>query len=138
MTIYLVSDGEYSDYTVLGLYSTKEKAEEARALYAANYIEEFELDAIPPHPPGELRWTVRMKDSGDIPDAFQAFQMPAGADYVPFESDRMFFITQLESRCPKTDGRFMYLWARDKDHAIKIASEKRREMIVSGEWYSND
>jgi hypothetical protein len=131
MMIYLVSDGEYSDYTVLGLYSTKEKAEEAQLLYTAEYIEEFELDAIPPHPPGELRWSVHMKDNGDVPFVHQ---FPAKDEYVPFESGRMLF----EGRWPKTDGRFMYLWARDKEHAIKIASEKRREMIVSGEWYSND
>jgi hypothetical protein len=131
MTIYLVSDGEYSDYTVLGLYSTKEKAEEARALYAANYIEEFELDYLPPHPPGELLWRVYMLDNGDVTDVNQG---SPSEKFVPFESNRFF----LTSDYPKTVGRMLALWARDKEHAIKIASEKRREMLVSGEWYSND
>ena len=130
-TIYLVSDGEYSDYTVLGIYSTKEKAQEAMELYAANYIEEFEIDYLPPHPPGELRWTVYMKDDGSVMEAKRA---------SPSETFKKLESFRFSSEClwPKTDGRTLIFWARDKEHAIKIASEKRREMIVSGEWYSND
>ena len=126
MTVYLVSDGEYSDYSILGIYSTKEKAEEALALYAAKYIEEWEIDVLPPHPPGELRWIVNVQDSGNILSV-----EPASAEekYVAFKSFRKWL---------EPDTRILILWARDKDHAIKIASEKRREMIVSGEWYSND
>jgi hypothetical protein len=30
MKLYLVTDGEYSDYHVCGIYSTPEKAEEAK------------------------------------------------------------------------------------------------------------
>ena len=127
MTIYLVSDGEYSDYSILGLYSTKEKAEEARALYAAERIEEWEVDVLPPHPPGELRWIVHVHDSGDV---VSVEPQTAEDKYVAFESFRKYWE-------PK-DARILTLWARDKEHAIKIASEKRREMIVSGEWYSNE
>ena len=130
-TIYLVSDGEYSDYTVFGLYSTLEKAKQAQELYDAGYIEEFELDHFPPHPPGELLWGVWMKDSGDIKTVER---IKARGEFSPFSSFRTLF----EGRYPKTDGRRMEIWARDKDHAIKIASEKRREMLVSGEWYAND
>lgn len=48
--IYLVSCGEYDDYTILGLFSTMEKGESYIAQYAAidpsedAKIEEFELD----------------------------------------------------------------------------------------------
>jgi hypothetical protein len=130
-TIYLVSDGEYSDYSVYGLYSTLEKAKQAQELYAAGYIEEFELDYLPPHPPGELLWAVWMKDSGDIKTVKR---IRAREQYSPFSSIRVL----CEGWYPKTDGRRMEIWARDQEHATKIASEKRREMLVSGEWYEDD
>ena len=131
MKVYLVSDGEYSDYTILGIYSTQEKAEEACVQYDAKYIEEWDVDVLPPHPPGELRWTVYMKDGGNVTKVQRS---SASEKFKKLDSFRF----SSEGLWPKTDGRCLTLWARDEDHAIKIASEKRREMIVSGEWYAND
>jgi hypothetical protein len=31
ITVYVLSTGEYSDWTILGIYSTREKAEKAKA-----------------------------------------------------------------------------------------------------------
>ena len=40
--VYMVTDGWYSDYSVLGIYSTKAKAERAKELYAAgNDVDEI-------------------------------------------------------------------------------------------------
>lgn len=36
MKIYVVTDGQYSDYHICGMYSTPEKAELAKKLYAAD------------------------------------------------------------------------------------------------------
>ncbi len=56
-TIWLVSDGSYSDYHVLGIYSTHELAVAAKEAHNAyNEIEEWELDQIPPGPPGLFYW----------------------------------------------------------------------------------
>jgi hypothetical protein len=127
-TIYLVSDGEYSDYSVLGVYSTMEKAEYARKLYAAtNGIDEIELDHIPPHPPGELRWVVRILDDGEVKGVFQT--TPDEDEYHPVMSTReKYWGGEIKP------GRVFQLWARDSAHAIKIATEKRREMLAMGTW----
>ncbi len=62
MTVYLLSAHEYSDWTILGIYSTREKAEAAKAHYerprtnkwngtlyycSANDIETWTLDEEP-------------------------------------------------------------------------------------------
>ena len=47
-TIYVVTEGYYSDYSILGVYSTKEKAEQFAAKtrkYTDRHIEEYILDA---------------------------------------------------------------------------------------------
>lgn len=66
MKIYAVTNGSYSEYRVEGIYSTREKAEEAHKLYTSdNEIEEYELDAMPDHPPGMLRYFVKMDAAGN-------------------------------------------------------------------------
>ena len=70
--VYLVTDGDYSDYRVLGVYSSMEKAEHAKLLYAAdNDVEEYELDAVPESPPGLLAYVVIMELSGDVSRMWQ-------------------------------------------------------------------
>ena len=48
MTLYVVTEGEYSDYHIVGIYSTKEHAEKVKKYYNGLYdypdIEEWELD----------------------------------------------------------------------------------------------
>jgi len=45
MKIYIVSDGDYSDYHIIGIYSTREKAEYAKSLYLAkNKIREIKFN----------------------------------------------------------------------------------------------
>lgn len=51
-TIYVLTEGEYSDYHIVALFSSREKAEEACALYPDSEIEEYKLNSlkIPEHP----------------------------------------------------------------------------------------
>jgi hypothetical protein len=126
-TIYLVSDGNYSDYSVLGLYSTMEKAQYARTLYAAeNGIEKIELDDLPPHPVGELAWGVMIASDGDVHRVSRI--APYDDTYTGVRSH------QVAAWRDRKAGRTFYLWARDEAHAIKIATEKRREMLAMGTW----
>lgn len=63
---YLVTDGSYSDYRVLGVYSTAEKAAHAKKLYAAdNEFVEIEIDALPDSPPGLFYYLVAMDVEGN-------------------------------------------------------------------------
>jgi len=61
--IYVLTEGDYSDYHIVGVYSTPELAQEAQTLYPDSGIEEYDLDDIPEHPPGMLAWGVNIEDS---------------------------------------------------------------------------
>lgn len=58
MKLYLVSNGEYSEYEVVGVYSSMEKAEEAVRFFNCNeHIQEFDLDPeTPQHDATKLPW----------------------------------------------------------------------------------
>lgn len=120
--VYLVTDGYYSDYHVRGVYSTMEKAEQAKLLYAAdNDIEEYELDAVPDSPPGLVPFVVTITFSGDVKDVYRE-------SAVQFEP--RWYVTNWDgSPC----GRF-YMWARDEQHAVKIANEWRAQIAALGLW----
>jgi hypothetical protein len=113
MKIYLVTDGEYSDYRIVGAFSTMEKAERGKVLLASyNDVEEFELDGIPGSPPGLLPFKAVMKRNGDNANAWRE----TIDGFKPAH------------RFTQWDGGmwfWTYTFARDKEHAIKIANEKR-------------
>ena len=121
--IYLVTNGSYSDYCVLGVYSTKEKAEHAKRLFAAdNGVEEYKLDAIPDSPPGLLAYHVSMLVSGDVKDVWQ--------DTVEGFESSWYVSPQWGA-----DVTVMFrVWARDIEHAVKISNEWRAQIVALGLW----
>lgn len=64
MTLYVVTEGEYSDYHIVGIYSTKEQAEKVKkyrsGLYEYPDIEEWELDANVPEDIDDIREYYRV------------------------------------------------------------------------------
>lgn len=120
MKLFVVTSGEYSDFKISGIYSSKEKAEWARKLFATeNQIEEWELDSIPIHPSGMILFKVRMDKNGTVRDC-----------YIVDASDKW---NQWFPAAEVMAVDFI-VWARDIEHAIKIANEKRTQLIASGEW----
>ncbi len=119
-TIYLVTEGCYSDYMVRGAFSTKEKAEYAKKLFAAdNDIEEYQLDELPEHPQGMFWYEVRMLINGDVVEATTG----------DAES------TWKHEWCPAWDESVKFgMWAEDEKAAIKVANERRIRLIESEEW----
>ena len=136
--IWVIEDGDYSDYKVVGVYSTRENAETALAAMAVTRtynpptIEEWKMDpGIEEMYAGLSRISVSMKRDGStievqhvtaIEESFEDF--PGGPyepgryakDYVPGEK------------------RIRYtVWARDEQHAVKIANEYRAQAIAAGE-----
>ena len=112
--IYVLTEGSYSDYHIVGVYSTKELAEEAQSLYQDSQIEEYDLDNIPEHPPGMSAWFVRISD-GKLDDIFTTQVSPFN-ETVPSEKEYQW-----------SDGEtayFVYCWAVDGNHAEKIALDK--------------
>jgi len=117
-TVYVLTDGDYSDYHIVALYSTKELAEEAQKHCPGSQIEEYDLDVkeIPEHPPGHFAWSVNINaKTNTINHSVQ--QNSLERQFEPEEhywefSDNATATFQV--RC----------WARDKEHAEKIALDK--------------
>lgn len=121
--IYLVTEGSYSDYRVLGVYSSVEKAEHAKLLYVAdNDIEEYELDAVPESPPGLLAYVVLMEISGDVKRLWQESVAGFKSRWHP------------EDLYGSDPVAWFRIWARDEQHAVKIANEWRAQIIALGLW----
>lgn len=113
-TIYVLTEGSYSDYHIIGVYSTKELVEEAQSLYEHSQIEEYDLDNIPEHPPGMKAWFVQIENGGN--DHYTR-QVGPSDQTIPHE---------FEYEYPNHGDKsyFVNCWAVDKDHAQKIALDK--------------
>ena len=131
--IYVVTKGDYSDYTIHGVYSTEELADEAAVLYSDSSddaeVETYELDDMPDHVPGQKPWTVRMDKGGnaystsrasvDCFDVYNSMCGPSGG-------------TNSWDKSP--DAMWFNVWAKDMKHAVKIANERRVQLIATDQW----
>jgi hypothetical protein len=122
--VYLTSEGSYSGFHITGVFSTREKAERAKEVHDyGNEIDEYDLDVISETPPGLLGWIVTMDENGDVKrwrrEGYTTERPPVGL-WMSWG----------------IGGSVAYIgvWARDPEHAVKIASEIRHEKMVSGEW----
>jgi hypothetical protein len=128
-TIYIVTDGDYSDYHICGVYSTKKLAKKAQELHMASSIEEYEIDAMEDCPAGMLPWSVRMGADGRT-----HWEGKTGV-----ERERITYFKTQNEWAPYGDGQAVCfrMFAKDETHAIKIANERRAQLIASGEWTTN-
>jgi len=132
--VYLVSSGEYSDYSINGAFSSREKAQafieheqkrQASARYRDSYdIEEYVLDAyldqlerglacyyvsFPDIMSGNARVSpTSPTDDDDEGDASQPYR-------------------------DKPESFWVDVWAKDKQGALKIANERRAKFLAQRE-----
>lgn len=112
MTIYLVTDGTYSNYQINGVYSTREKAEAAQRVHNADRIEEWEIDRDFDLVESGLRyWSVRFGGQS------------ADSDYVSGGGLERHDVPEIEETPSHLFVRNVL--AKDKRSAVKIANEKR-------------
>tara|TARA_R110000868_G_scaffold199857_1_gene446954 strand:+ start:161 stop:529 length:369 start_codon:yes stop_codon:yes gene_type:complete len=107
--IYVLTEGDYSDYHIVGVYSTKELAEKAQFVYEYSSIEEYSLDNLPDYPPGMKAWCVHF-DDGKLKCSYQANPIDCKIPNEFGYDDNETYI--------------VYCWAVDKEHAEKIALDK--------------
>jgi len=125
--VYIVEFGEYSDRNVSGVYSTEERAQIAAA--SGGDITEYEVDiAFDLYDKGLRPFLVIVAYSGDV---------------LKVNSDEYSTNTTAYWRIATTDFALwpnkptwncidVYTWARDEQHAIKIASELHAEAVAMG------
>ena len=125
-TIYLVSYGSYSDYSVCALFDSEELANKYIELqeYVSDYrIEEFTLNSFERRVrDGYRSYTVRMGKQGNT----------ISIEMKDYQEEYAGFIYWRD-----LNGEAMLLvdtFAKDEQHAVKIANEKRVQLIAAGEW----
>jgi hypothetical protein len=142
-TIYAVSSGSYSDYSVCGVFSSKENAEIfMRSIPDKKYndIEEYTLDPIAPEArAGMVAYRVVMRRDGQTVEAEPYWQAPSPGEieWRTRRFDHEWDMVQMRTikaewvDLPKGEWEFATsMWARDADHAIKIANERRIQKIA--------
>jgi hypothetical protein len=141
-TVFALEDGEYSDYHVIGIYTTKERAESVQKAVGGT-IAEWELD------PGwseinkglnvYLVWMLRdgTTERVDLQDvsSYSKERHRSGSHSLEGHS-YLWQRTQASAYKRKgiPDCLNCTVWARNEKHAVKIANEKRVQMIANGEW----
>ena len=115
--IYVITKGEYSDYHICAVYSDKKKAEEVAKLFKKSWIEEWPIDVVPSQ--NKKRFWISMRKSGEIKKIKEDNEFD---DVFDFRDDATEWIDK--------EGWTFQVWAKDKDHAIKIAGEWRRKLLL--------
>jgi hypothetical protein len=128
-TCYAITAGSYSDYHVCAVFTTRELAESECFMYGAEAkVEDFPLDPVFPKPPAGMVGCVfqgfRCYESGHDTEDGMILTYPVSIAYMNEE-----YIGEVETthswRADKQSKCLgVHVWARDRSHAIKIASEK--------------
>ena len=127
MNVYIVTSGDYSDYHIEGVYSSQEIATESHK--GEFNIEEWKMDSgVAEQRQGLSRFHVMMLRDGSIHhigpywgDRQRPNDLPPTA-YFQFSTQETFLVATFE------------MWAKDEQHAIKIANERRVNLIATNTW----
>lgn len=122
MKVYLVSTGDYSAWTIHGMFSTREVAEKcAKLLDEANGVEEWEVDALADRVKRGVSVWLAWSGTHGVVDVDRVYNFgvdctqPTGTvDWFPDHGDKM----------------RVYVEATDEAHATKIAADKFREHVA--------
>lgn len=136
-SVWFVEQGEYSDYRVVGVYTSEENAEKIKnAINATGRDDEADVvmrrldEYIDPFNRGFNAYHVQMARDGTTVECINRGWQVIGAYDIPvllgsFNSSLRRVGTYILSGC---------VYARDETHAIKIVNEKRAQLIAMGEW----
>lgn len=121
--VYLVSEGIYSDYRVVGVYENPAAAaEHAGRLHDEPRVERYLLNGASS---GLDVWFVILNGDGSVFNVGNEWT----SEYSPEESAGLVY--------GKSPGPYRYkvnVLARNEEHAVKIAMEKLMQVKASGFW----
>ena len=125
MKVYVIMKGEYSERHIVAVTLDKEKAEKLKKYHSSicdeAYVEEYEIDETPESvfENQQTVYSVTIEKSG------KSLVLPATTHFgeTPYKP-RFYF----------SDDRTMtftaYLTAKDEEHALKAAQDKRAKMLA--------
>lgn len=135
-TIYLLTEGSYSDYHIVAAYSAEEKAK-AAIEWCGNtelMIEKLELDIPIPQDYRDVWIILLEKDSGEIYE-LRREERPLSGVFIPqsdvlVETLRHTYLGKRASSRITTAAIYVRCRADNEEHATKIATEKRQEFLA--------
>ena len=127
--IYLVTQGNYSDYHVVSAFSEKALAQSFIDSFVKNdyeplEIEEYEIDKLSEQlRNGYKAYSVLMEKDGTCIEVEQVsclYPEKAQRESISFSYDKKYMDTSM--------------FAKDEKHAVKIANERRIRAIMANHW----
>lgn len=127
--VYVLTRGSYSDYSIVGIFSTRGKADAFKNVINCvdgyNDLEEWELDSDAPNKirRGYSIWTVLMLRNGRV-------------QHVSRNKQPEWYDVYCVTKPPHIWKRTLYalVWAKTSTYAIKIANEYRAQFIANNQW----
>lgn len=132
--IYIITAGKYSDYHIVGVAESKEVADELLSKYnglESPSIEEYKINSKNDilEIQNKNYYIVRMDREGNSDS-----EEWEGC-YTDIDKEiELSYLGRFSKIHPNTPAMIMYVWANNLTHAVKIANEKRVQMIASGLW----
>lgn len=128
-SVFIVTSSEYPDDDIRAVFETKEQAEAWVGPYANEYtIKEWPLGAERLTPPGMAAYYVMMGRSGQVGQVSAHSENEENAH----KGFTYVYIRNFPSHSMNCVHTFMF--ARDEQHAITIANERRLFLIATDQW----
>jgi hypothetical protein len=127
--IYIVTTGEYSDYRICGVFTEKKLAKKFIDLFKKDGYNNFnDIEKYPINPfkfelqEGYKPYFVRMDKEGNSSEC-NVSEYSYG--FMPGDNNIGFDIK---------NNIYCHVYAKDKNHALKIVNEKRGQLIANNKW----
>ena len=130
--VYVVEAGEYSDCHIVGIFSTRELAENCRKAVNGHNVEEWPIDQET-IPEGYLQFVVAMDEEGDVRVCSQGHESLGTVDRWTWQREWDQHPTSVKRDTYHYEFQCT-IFARDQEHAIKIANERRSGSKADPRW----
>lgn len=134
MKVYVLSKGEYSDWSIVGIMTDRVRAENLTKIFDLNDIEEWETDEIECDPPfDKKRYFVEVNENTEVIAILQV-RFPLAGDLIgneqrrdgvyPGKVDQGEYEGHISNASNSRGNVEFQLWARDENHAKKIVFDE--------------
>ena len=132
-SVFIVTAGCYSDYHIVGVYETREQAEQLAATLRESNVEEHPLNPfLPELNKGLFIFFVEMKANGDTLQVKREESKPGEWDYDYKLTSTLEPIQVWKTRAGDDLVYNKRVFARDEKHAVKIMNELRVQALAKG------
>lgn len=136
--VYVVTDGAYDDYSIVGIYDNRRKARALTvSLCPSGTIETYELNPTGMEVAGLHYFYIRMCKDGII-DRMKELKVDDSYELANLKKNpilKLRHINRFEECICKGDSVLTgYVFAKNIEQAIKTMNDERKRLNEKGEW----